>query len=782
MLSDPDGPFPIQETWDDELVSPEELPGFDALAGVEVSDREQGLADQLWSDVAAASIAPAAERQIVPSAYRTVRLNRAAMADVLAEAPLESTPLSTRGGVVLPLPTPEGGFASFRVVEAPVMAPELQARYPQIRSYFGRGIDVPGTVVRISSTPDGFRALVLGKGGTMLIDPFQAGDDEHYSVYHKRDYVPDHARVLDAFENEQVLDELGAEPVDTEARLPENGEELRTYRLALAATGEYTTFHGGTVAQGLAAQVVAMTRVNGVYERDLSVRMELVPNNDTLVYTDPLTDPYTNNNPSALLSENQTNLDTVIGSANYDVGHVFSTGGGGLASLGVVCVNGAKARGETGLTQPIGDVFYIDFVAHELGHQFRANHSFNGSAGNCTGGNRNASTAYEPGSGSTIMAYAGICGSHNIQFNSDDYFHTVSLIEIVNFVSLGAGSNCGEVTETGNEPPEVTASNDGVSIPIETPFVLSGSATDDGDPEDLTYTWEEFDLGAASAPPGVPGWNGAPPFFRSFEPVEDSIRYFPRLDIVLGNPINPVILQRGEGLPVDDRTLRFRLTARDNAGGIGDVQITINAVEEAGPFVVTFANEEDLVYRAGSEQEITWDVAGTDGGDVNTPTVDILLSTDGGETFALLVEATDNDGSETVTFPEVTTEEARIMVRAVDNVFFDVNDEPFELDPLYVSNEAQPSASHALSAVYPNPFGIASARATLNLTVEQSQTVRVSVYDALGRQVAVLHEGPLAAGQNRQFALDAAKLAGGTYFVRVAGETFTDVRQVTVVR
>lgn len=738
----------------------------------------QGLADQLWSDVAEASISSTAERQIVPSAYRTVRLNGAAMADVLAEAPLEATPLSTRGGVVLPLPTPDGGFASFRVVEAPVMAPELQARYPQIRSYLGRGIDAPGTLARISSTPDGFRALVLGAGGTMLIDPFQPGDTEHYSVYYKRDYVPELARVLDAFEEEQVLDELGAEPIDPEARLPDNGEQLRTYRLALAATGEYTTFHGGTVTEGLAAQVVAMTRVNGVYERDLSVRMELVPDNDTLVYTNSATDPYTNNDPGALLSQNQSNLDAVIGPANYDIGHVFSTGGGGLASLGVVCVNGAKARGETGLNAPIGDIFYIDYVAHEMGHQFRGNHSFNGSAGNCAGGNRNPSTAYEPGSGSTIMAYAGICGSHNLQSRSDDYFHTVSLIEIVNFISFGSGSTCAEVEETENEPPEVTASNDGVAIPIETPFVLSGSATDDGGAEALTLVWEEFDLGPAGPPAGVTPWNGTPPFFRSFEPVEDSVRYFPGLDRLLDG-LSPV---RGEGLPIDDQTLRFRLTARDNVGGIGDVQIQIDVVEEAGPFVVTFANEDSLVYRAGSEQEITWDVAGTDEGEVNTPTVDILLSTDNGETFALLSEATDNDGAETVTFPEVTTEEARIMIRAVDNVFFDVNDEPFELDPAFVANEAQPSASYALSAVYPNPFGVASARATLNLTVERSQTVRVSVYDALGRRVAVLHEGPLAAGQNRQFALDASKLAGGTYFVRVAGETFADVRPMTVVR
>ncbi len=756
---------------------------FLALAGP--SAFAQGLVDQPWTDVVESSVLSGAQRQIVPDVYRTVRLDRAVMAAMLAEAPLEATPLGTRNGVVLPLPLPDGGFASFRVVEAPVMAPGLQARYSQIRTYFGRGVDAPGTMVRISSTPDGFRAMVLGTGGTVLVDPMQEGDAEHYVVYRKRDYTPDQARVFEAFGDEQVLDELGeTETVDVDAARPENGAELRTYRLALAATGEYTAFHSSrrgrdpNVADALSAMVIAMNRVNGIYERDLSVRMVLIDSTDQVIYTDPATDPYTNNNGSTMLGQNQSNLDTVIGAANYDIGHVFSTGGGGVAGLGVVCVNGNKARGVTGLSMPIGDSFYVDFVSHEIGHQFRGNHSFNGINGNCGGGNRNGATAFEPGSGSTIMAYAGICGAvDNIQNNSDDYFHTVSLIEIVNFISVGSGSNCAEVTETGNEPPDVSAEGDGLSIPVGTPFVLTGSAEDDGDLEDLTYTWEEFDLGPAGPPAGAPGWDETPPFFRSFDPVEEPVRYFPELGRLLDR--DPPV--RGEGLPMDERSLRFRLTARDNIGGIGDVQISINVVEDAGPFMVTFANEDSLVYRAGSEQEITWDVAGTDTGDVDAPNVDILFSDDNGETFVALLEGTPNDGAETITLPSDATEEARIMIRGTDHIFFDVNDEPFELDPLFVANEAQPEATYTLSAVYPNPFGMTSSRATLNLTVEQSQTVRVAVYDALGRQVAVLYDGPFSAGQNRQLALEAATLAGGTYFVRVVGETFTDVQRMTVV-
>ncbi|MEP0547807.1 MAG: reprolysin-like metallopeptidase [Rhodothermales bacterium] len=746
----------------------------------------QDLADRLWTDVVSASVTTGAERQIVPNAYRSVRMDGALMASLLAEAPLEAAPFDTRSGVIVPLPTPDGGFASFRVVEAPIMEAGLQARYPELRTYYGRGVEAKGSMVRISATPEGFHAFVLGKGGSMLIDPMQALDTEHYVVYRKRDYVPDQARVLEAFGNEEVIEAPGDdEPVDVTTARPENGELLRTYRLAMAATGEYTAFHSArrnrpsNVADGLAAIIIAMNRVNGIYERDLSVRMVLIDETDQVIYTDGTSDPYTNNSGGAMLGENQSNLDAVIGSDNYDVGHVFSTGGGGVAGLGVVCRTGQKGRGVTGLGSPINDIFYVDFVSHEIGHQFRGNHSFNGSSGNCSGGNRNGSTAYEPGSGSTIMAYAGICNPQNLQNTSDDYFHAVSLIEIVNYISVGAGNDCAEETETENSPPVVMSDVDGLSIPIETPFVLTGSAEDDNnDPEDLTYTWEEFDLGPAGPPAGGTGWNGTPPFFRSFDPVDEPVRYFPALDrLIAGNP--PVI---GEGLPSSDGRLRFRLTARDNAGGIGDLQVTLDVVEDAGPFEVTFANEGDLVYGTGSEQEVTWDVAGTDAGDVNTPTVDILFSADGGDTFDIvLAEGTDNDGAELVTMPSEVTDEARIMIRAVDNVFFAVNREEFALE-IGVANEARPEATHSLSAVYPNPFGVTSSRATLNLTVEQSQAVRVAVYDALGRQVAVLHDGTLAAGQNRQLSLDAAALAGGTYFVRVVGETFTDVQQMTVVR
>ena len=741
----------------------------------------------LWTDVAEPARA-ASERQVVPEVYRTVLLDRAGMAETLAQAPEERAARGTGAGLVLSLPMPDGTFADFRVVESSVMAPGLQARYPQLRTYLGQGIARPSATVRISDTPKGFRALVRQPGGSIYIDPYSTADAEHHIVYHRRHFNVDEARLLEAFGNEIVEpDEHHGDVGDVSERTrTDHGDILRTHRIAVATTGEYTRYHSAdsnnpTVEEGLEAVVVAMNRVNSIYERDVAVRMELIEDNDQIIFTDPNTDPYTNNSGSAMLGQNQTTLDNIIGSANYDIGHVFSTGGGGIAGLGVVCVNGNKARGVTGLPAPINDPFYVDYVAHEVGHQYRANHTFNSLA--CAS-NRNGGTAYEPGSGTTILAYAGICGIDNTQTSSDDYFHNISLTEMVNFITNLSGSTCGTTEETGNTPPEVSAEG-GFTIPVGTPFMLTGSGTDAETPEALTFVWEEMNLGPASAPPGLPAWNEQPPHFRSFPPTEDSVRYLPRLDLLFGKVTN-AILRRGEAPPVDGRTLRFRFTARDNeagGGGISDVQITIFANADAGPFVVTYPDADTLAFATGSELDVTWDVAGTDGGSVNTELVDILYSDDDGETFLVLLEATENDGAATITLPEAETTEARIMIRAVDNIFFAVTPEPFSVLEGIVSNEAQPGpATHALGAVYPNPFGLQNARATFNLSVEQTQQVRVAVYDALGREVAVLHEGVLAAGQNQQFSLRAGQLAGGVYFVRAVGETFADVRPFTVAR
>ena len=626
--------------------------------------------DGLWQDVAVGSIATRGEVLIRPAVFRSVSLDDARLAQVLSRAQPESL---GGPGIVVMLPMPHGGFERFEVFDAPVMADELAKRYPEIRTYSGYGLDDPTAWVRLDRTPAGFHAMVRGAHGSIYVDPYQTikgqivGD--HYLSYQKHE-LPSrsdrryscgvHAPPSEDAPQASRLDERG--PI---ARTP-TGPQLRTYRLAVATTGEYAQFHGGTVSQALAAIVTAINRVTGLYETQLAIRLVLIANNDQLIFLNPATDGYTNSNGVAMLGQNQTRIDTVIGSGNYDIGHVFSTGGGGIAGLGVVCRFNNKARGVTGLPSPIGDPFYVDFVAHEIGHQFGSNHTFNGTASSCGGGNRNASTAYEPGSGSTIMAYAGICGSHNIANASDDHFHTSSFDEIVNYSNFGFGNGCAVTTSTGNQAPVVDAGLPKI-VPINTPLRLSGSATDpDGDA--LVYRWEQFDLGPGGSP-NAPTGNA--PLFRSFSAVATPDRYLPRLNDILTNSSTI-----GERLPTYARNMRFRLTAldqRSGGGGVDNDEVTYTVSDQAGPFDITSQNIT-TTWTAGTVETITWDVADTDLAPISCAAVNILFSSDLGNSFDFtLATSTPNDGSEDIVVPEVQTGVGRVMVECADNIFLDIN-------------------------------------------------------------------------------------------------------------
>lgn len=600
-----------------------------------------------------------AQKWIQPDVFQLVTLDHVPIAEALRAAPANAEVAPIDSQSVIELPMPDGTFARFQFVESPIMAAELAAKYPEIKTYLGQGIDDPAASVRFDMTPQGFHAQVLSPRGAFYIDPYLKGDTRTYVSYYKRDYSAAGKPFECLFPPEPPA--AGARVVPPVAQT--TGENLRTYRLACAATGEYTQFHGGTKAAGLSAVVTAINRVSGIYELEVGVRMVLIANNDLLIYTNGATDPYTNNSGFAMLGQNQSNINSVIGSANYDIGHVFSTGGGGVASLGVVCVNSAKARGVTGLSTPIGDAFYVDFVAHEMGHQFRGNHSFNGLNGNCSGGNRNGSTAYEPGSGSTIMAYAGICAADDLQLHSDPFFHGISFDEIRSFITSGSGSICPVVTPTGNNGPSVNAGLNH-TIPQSTPFALTPSSSSDPDSDPLTYSWEEFDLGPA-APLTAPD-DGAIPLFRSFSAKSRPTRTFPRLEDLLSNTFND-----SEKLPTTNRTMNFRVTVRDNRAGGGGVavdqtQITVHA--GSGPFVVT-APTSTIV--SGANETIKWAVAGTDQPPVNATNVNILLSLDAGNTFSIvLASATPNDGEEIVAIPAVDTSTAQIKVEADGNVFF----------------------------------------------------------------------------------------------------------------
>lgn len=642
------------------------------------------------------------EPWVQPEVFQPATIDAARLEALLQNVPVEYTDAARTAPTLFFLPTPDGTFSRFEIVEAPIMEPPLAAKFPEIKTYRGQGVDDPAATVRLDWTPKGFHAQVLTPHGSFYIDPYWRDDTTHYAVYYRRTHRPPDAFQCLVPGNDESATAFG------EATAMTTGPTLRTYRLAVAATGEYTTFHGGTVVAGMAAITTAVNRVVGVYETELAIRMVLVANNNLLVYTNGGTDPYTNNNGVAMLSQNQSTCNAVIGSANYDIGHVFSTGGGGVAGLAVVCRT-SKAQGVTGLPQPTGDDFYIDYVAHEMGHQFGGNHSFNGITANCGGGNRNGSTAYEPGSGSTIMAYAGICGADDLQPHSDAYFSFISIQEIVAYTNSGQGNTCAVQSATGNNAPTVEAGIN-YAIPRGTTFALTALGDDvDGDP--LTYCWEQRDLG-----PGITlatADNGTSPLVRSFLATTSPTRIFPRLSNIL-NGVNT----NDEKLPNLARTMKFRVTVRDNRSGGGgvnadDMQLTV--VGGVSPFTIT---QPSAGVTWSATRQVVWVVGSTTSAPISTSQVNILLSTDGGQTFpTVLAAATPNDGSEFVVLPSINSSTARIKVEPVGNVYFAMS-RGFNIVPCQGTSppgaEPSPVAKNRYISFVPAPVGLSSAiRVTL---------------------------------------------------------------------
>lgn len=621
-----------------------------------------------------------AARAVQPLRGELFRLNHAALRQKFASINRGEPAVAKSIGSEIELPMPDGTTARFAIVEAPIMEPELAAKFPDIKTYAGQGIDDPSATVRLDFSPDGFHAQVLSPNGAVYVDPAYRGDAEHHVSYYKRELVKpfndwhcDLDRSRTAGKGSGGAEQSSSSGVT--ANKIQSGATLRTYRLAVACTGEYAAYFGGTVSNAMAAIVSAVNRVNGVYETELAIRLVLIGNNNLLIYTNGGTDPYSNDDGGAMLAENQTTIDTTIGSGNYDIGHVFSTGGGGIASLGCVCATGGKARGVTGSPAPTGDSFWIDYVAHEVGHQFGAEHTFNSETGSCDGGNRNPSTAFEPGSGSTIMAYAGICPPNDLQSNSDPYFHAGSLDDIQTFLNSGGGTNCAVLSSSGNTPPTVSISGPtNYTIPASTPFALTAVASD-ANGDSLTYCWEEMDAGA---PAGMTDPDeGTIALFRSWKPTNNPVRYFPKLSSVLANTN-----WNQEKLPTTSRTMKFRVTVRDNrsgGGGVADADATVTSVAGTGPFVVTVPN---TATNWSGARTVSWNVAGTAGAPINASGVNIYLSTNGGLAFPfLLASNAPNTGSAAVVLPNLNSTQARIKVQGTGNIFYDISDANFTVAP-----------------------------------------------------------------------------------------------------
>ena len=602
--------------------------------------------------------------------------------------------------VSIELPMPEGDVTQVQVLEDPILSPALQAAHPELRNYFLTGDGVQG---RLSWTPQGFSGILLTKDGTVGIGPADANVVDALQVEPGGgDYVTFWARNVVTTLNPDELCHahdnslLGLGSAGSAAAVAKftandpSGSQLATYRLAVNTTGEYvqTGAIGGTAANALIAINNTITNVNAVYQAEVAVAFQIV---DTNIFTDPATDPFTGTNVGALYIENQTYMDggfagfdPGITTADYDIAHIFSgNAGGGIANIGVTCNDSLKARGATGLSNPTGFVFDIEFVGHEIGHQMGANHTWNGNASACSNDQWAPNSAYEPGSGSTIMGYAGggqICtAAQTVQTFKDPVFHSRSFEEIT---TLRDTTTCGTDTATGNAPPTVEA-GPGCVVPQSTPFTLTAEGQDD-DGHPLTFSWEQYDVGnddfSGNTDRGVPvSTNNTGPMFRSRLPTSSPSRTFPRFQDILNPPATS-----WEVLPSVARTLDFRVTARDNQVTGGVDYDTTSVVVYGAPFAVT-APSPTAALECGTTDTVTWQVGGS-----LEPNVEIRLSTDGGTTFTTIVPTTANDGSADIAVPATLTNAGRILLQPLNQCYFAVS-QAFQIDdtipPEFVDDE-----------------------------------------------------------------------------------------------
>ncbi len=637
----------------------------------------------IWRD------APAVSARNTVKAVRTAGYGRQLLADETALRDLLAT-ATTTSPAILSLPMPEGGLRRFSVIPSPVMSPTLAAKFPSIQTFKARALGNAAIGGRLSIGPKGFRAYISDRDDAILIDPEPSVSANRYVAYRYRAYQQAFSAKRGQFQchsqasgkppgRSSLLKQLRSAQSVGQAKT-EGG--LTRFRLAMAATYEYSDAVGGGDKILVMDEIVAaVNRVNEIYQRDLGIELQLV---SALIYSasegyTASTDPYSNGIPDIILDQNQRTLDAVLGNASYDIGHVLGIGGGGLAHYASACDNNAKARGYSGAPDnaPIGVGFYIDYLAHELGHQFSASHSFNGTSGSCAE-NRNyfTATAFEPGSGITIMGYAGLCGQENIpninsiESNSIAMFHAGSIAEITQFVQSGGGACFTGSGSASNTAPVVNAGSD-YTIPGGTPFVLTGSASDTE--TGLLYSWEEIDSGVATNASSYGLDVGRNPLFRSYLPTLDNSRTFPALRVLLSG-----MTDKAEVLPTQSRDLNFRLTVRDGIGGVDADDMVLTVDGGKGPFsVIQPTASRFLSYT--QIHRIEWNRACTNLPPVNCATVDISYTLDGGQTFNNIVLATTNDGAEDIQFSTIpgfprNHNNVRIRIACSNNVFFALSD------------------------------------------------------------------------------------------------------------
>lgn len=629
-------------------------------------------AQKFWTKADAYSTLKSNERKYSnPTEYAGFTLEINALKQYLKSAPMEVIGKKNKG-IAMDIPLPDGTLHSFQVYESPVMEEGLQKKFPSIKSYKGYSLD-ENMNIRFDVSHKGFFGAISTIKGSIYIDPYSEFHSDRYTTYYTKHDLQSLTGMkascgFDYTEQVHAEAKNGFDPGDTYLKSNSGNVpvDFRIYRYAVSTTIEFTNREGGTKEDALAAVNSSTNRLNQIYENEMAIRLVLVENNDRVIYVTGDTIPFPDQKAGfEMLGRNTQVLNNLIGSENYDIGHVYGlcTDTGGVARLGSACDPGSKGAGVSCFS---GSVIGVTnrVVAHEIGHQMAASHSFNF----CGGENESPGTAYEPGSGTTIMSYAGTCGANNVAGDNDDYYHVISLQNMKNHMFLGNGNSCAQITPTENMTPVITLDYpDGLYIPKGTPFVLTGTATDANN-DDLTYNWEQFNLGPLS-PLGEP--IGDAPSFRSFAPGENISRTFPRLvDLIVNRKDD------NEVLPTTSRNFTFRLTARDNnpiGGGTTWEEVRFKSDGGAGPFLIEYPSRiENLV--VGQEIEVIWDVANTNNEKVNCQNVNILLSSDGGFNYdKALALNTENDGTERIIVPNLPGSDIRFKIEAADNIFFDIS-------------------------------------------------------------------------------------------------------------
>jgi subtilisin-like proprotein convertase family protein len=611
------------------------------------------------------------DRLTMPSAYQAYELAFDDIVKELSNAPNEKMKVKSVEGMMMSLPMADGSFEIFEIFDAPVMASKLAAKFSSIKSYKGYSTTDKSRNLRLDVGPYGFHAAIHSTDGVVYIDPYAKGNKDQYLVYDVADYMSQIEMDVPLCGTKDDLKDLHFDDI-MQTRSVEGEIPLRVYRIAIACTGEWGAVRG-TPENAMADIVTGVNRMNQIFENELAIRVVLINNNELLLNFDGDTDPYENSDSgSDMLALNTFIINNKVGNNAYDLGHVYarSCDTGGIARLSSLCDNTSKGGAVTCHYSNNLDYMAANVTSHEIGHQMSAQHTFN----NCNG-NESLGNGFEPGSGSSIMSYGGLCGGGlNVVGVSDIYYHAGSLIQIYFHTRDGGiADGCAEKIETSNIEPVISLSyEDNFSIPENTYFVLEGSATDAND-DNLTYQWDGFNAGPQS-PLGAP--IGTAPRFRSFPARTSPVRFFPSPDNILAGNFD-----RTEVMPVGNMDLDFIFTARDNNAEAGTAvyeKIKFKTVATSEKFEITSQQTSGTSVKFGDPLDVTWNVAGTDVTPVNAPSVDIYFNTDNANNFSfdnmeVLAKGVPNSGSATVYMPNKITFDGRIIVKASNSIFFTIN-------------------------------------------------------------------------------------------------------------